>query len=174
MTGRDTPFADPGEDHLVRVTDKPSSTAAGTSSTSSTAGAGSTGGDENIVDLLRQLVGQGSHLAEQQLSLIKAEIRESTNDVKTAVGAMAGAAIVGIAGLGVVLMGLAYLLGDAIDNVGLGTLIVGLATLALAYVLYSAGAKKMSATNLAPDRTQRTLQRDVEAARGNLSTETKR
>ena len=164
MSGRDTPFADPHEEHLVRVTDKPSTST----------GASTSGGDDNIVDLLRQLVGQGSHLAEQQLSLIKAEIRESTNDVKTAVGAMAGAAVVGIAGLGVVLMGLAYLLGDLIENVGLGTLIVGLATLALAYVLYSAGAKKMSASNLAPDRTQRTLQRDVEAARGNLSTEQKR
>jgi hypothetical protein len=164
MSGRDTPFADPHEEHLVRVTDKPSTST----------GASTGGGDDNIVDLLRQLVGQGSHLAEQQLSLIKAEIRESTNDVKTAVGAMAGAAVVGIAGLGVVLMGLAYLLGDLIENVGLGTLIVGLATLALAYVLYSAGAKKMSASNLAPDRTQRTLQRDVEAARGNLSTEQKR
>ncbi len=163
MTGRDTPFADPHEDHLVRVSDTPTS---GTSASRSTGG-----GDDNIVDLLRQLVGQGSHLAEQQLSLIKAEIRESTNDVKTAVGAMAGAAVVGIAGLGVVLMGLGYLLGDAIDNVGLGTLIVGLATLALAYLLYRAGAKKMSASNLAPDRTQRTLQRDVQAARGNLNTE---
>jgi hypothetical protein len=174
MTGRDTPVAEPHEDHRVRVTDTPSSAASSTSSGSSGTTSSSTGGDDNIVDLLRQLVGQGSHLAEQQLSLIKAEIRESTNDVKTAVGAMAGAAVVGIAGLGVVLMGIAYLLGDAIDNMGLGTLIVGLATLALAYMLYSAGAKKMSASNLAPDRTQRTLQRDVEAARGNLSTETKR
>ena len=163
MTKRDTPFADPHEEHLIsrKAPATPAATGAGA-------------GDDNIVDLLRQLVGQGSHLAEQQLSLIKAEIRESTNDVKTAVGAMAGSAVVGIAGLGVVLMGLAYLLGDAIDNVGLATLIVGLTTLALAYLLYSAGAKKMSATNLAPDRTQRTLQRDVEAARGNLSTETKR
>jgi hypothetical protein len=168
MTRRDTPFADPHEEHLVRVSGTPKTTAAGAT------GGATTGGDDNIVDLLRQLVGQGSHLAEQQLSLIKAEIHESTQDVKKAVGAMAGAAVVGIAGLGVVLMGLAYLLGDLIENVGLGTLIVGLATLALAYVLYSAGAKKMSATNLAPDRTQRTLQRDVEAARGNLSTEQKR
>ncbi|MDQ4088041.1 MAG: phage holin family protein, partial [Pseudomonadota bacterium] len=77
----------------------------------------------------------------------------------------------GIAGLGVVLMGLAYLLGDAIDNLGLATLITGLATLGLAYLLYRGGAKKMSATSLAPDRTQRTLQRTPDAARGNLSSE---
>jgi hypothetical protein len=132
---------------------------------------GETAGGDNIVDLLRQLVGQGSHLAEQQLSLIKAEIREATGDLKAAVGAMAGAAVVGIAGLGVVLMGLAYLLGDAIENVGLATLIVGLATLALAYFMYRAGANKMSSAHLAPDRSQRTLQRTPDVARGDLHSE---
>lgn len=127
--------------------------------------------DENIVDLVRQLAGQGSHLAEQQLSLIKAEVREATADVKMAVGGMLGAAVVGIAGLGVTLMGLAYLLAQAIENLGLATLIVGLATLVLAYVLYQGAAKKMSSTHLAPDRTQRTLERTPDIARGDLHTE---
>ncbi len=123
---------------------------------------------DNIVDLLRGLVGQGTHLADQQLSLIKAEVRESATDVKLAVGGLVGAAVVGIAGLGVVLMGLAYLLGDVIENVGLATVIVGLATLALAYVLYRSATTKMNATHIAPDRTQRTLQRTPDAVRGDL------
>jgi hypothetical protein len=126
------------------------------------------GGEDNVVDLLKQLVGQGSHLAEQQLALIKAEVRESTNDLKTAVGAMAGAAVVGLAGLGVLLMGIAYLLGQAIDNVGLATLIVGAATLLLAFILYKSGANKMRATHLSPERSQRTLQRTPDAVRGDL------
>ena len=128
----------------------------------------SSGGSDNVVDLLRDLVGQGTHLAEQQLSLIKAEMRESTSEVKTAAGAFVGAAVVGIAGLGVVLMGLAYLLGDAIENVGLATLLVGIATLVLAYILYRSAAAKLNATHLAPDRTQRTLQRTPDAVRGDL------
>jgi hypothetical protein len=148
-------FANSGEPHVIGPAGQTS---------------GAAGGD-NVVDLLKQLAGQGSHLAEQQLSLIKAEIRESTADIKTAVGGIAGAAVVGISGLGVVLMGLAYLLADAIDNLGLATLIVGIATLALAYVLYRSAAKKMSATHLAPDRTQRTLQRTPDVARGDLHTE---
>lgn len=126
------------------------------------------GGGDNVVDLLRDLIGQGTHLAEQQLSLIKAEVRESTAEVKTAAGAFVGAAVVGIAGLGVVLMGLAYLLGDAIENVGLATVIVGIAALVLAYVLYRSASAKMSATSLAPDRSQRTLQRTPDAVRGDL------
>ena len=126
------------------------------------------GAGDNIVDLLRDLVGQGTHLADQQLSLIKAEVRESAADVKTAVGGLLGAAVVGIAGLGVVLMGLAYLLADAIDNLGLATLIVGAVTLVLAYVLYRGAANKMSATHIAPDRSQRTLGRTPDALRGDL------
>jgi predicted lipid-binding transport protein (Tim44 family) len=123
---------------------------------------------ENIVDLLRDLVNQGTHLADQQLSLIKAEVRESASDVKTAASGLIGAAVVGISGLGVLLMGLAYVLADAIDNLGLATLIVGAVTLILAFILYRSAAAKMSATSLAPDRTQRTLQRAPDAVRGDL------
>lgn len=134
-------------------------------------GQGSATGEDNIVDLVRQLAGQGSHLAEQQLTLVKAEIRDATADLKTAIGSMIGAAVVGIAGLGVVLMGLAFLLGRAIDNVGMATLIVGVVTLVVAYVLYQTGAKKMSTTHLAPERTERTLERTPDIARGDLHTE---
>ena len=154
MIEPDSKFMASGESHNRRVPGK-----------------GAESGGDKIVDLVRQLAGQGSHLAEQQLSLVKAEIREATANIKAAIGAMAGAAVVGIAGLGVVLMGLAYLLGDAIDNLGLATLIVGVATLAIAYMLYRAGAAKMSSAHLTPERSQRTLERTPDIARGDLHTE---
>ena len=68
-------------------------------------------------------------------------------------------------------MGLAYLLGDAIDNLGLATLIVGVVTLIIALVLYNIGSKKIRDTKIAPDRTIRTLERTPDAARGNLTQE---
>jgi uncharacterized membrane protein YqjE len=157
MIRHDGPFADPTEPHVEQ---RPMGNAID-----------GTGESDNVVDLLKQLALQGSHLAEQQLALIKAEMRESTAELKSAAGAMAGAAVVGLAGLGVVLMGLAFLLGSAIDNTPLATLIVGLATLAIAFFLYRAGASKMSATHLSPERTQRTLQRTPDAVRGGIPTE---
>lgn len=126
------------------------------------------GGSDNIVDLLRVLVNQGSHLADQQLSLIKAEVRESARDIKSAAGGFMGAAVVGISGLGVLLMGLAYILADAIENLGLATIIVGAVALLLAFILYRSAAAKMDATHIAPDRTQRTLQRTPDVVRGEL------
>lgn len=74
--------------------------------------------DPNAIDLLGRLTRQGAHLAEEQVHLMQAEVSEATNDIKQAVGAMAGAAVVGIAGLGVLLMGFAYLLGDLIESTG--------------------------------------------------------
>ncbi len=126
---------------------------------------------ESLTDLVRQLTHQGSHLAEQQLNLIRAELRETVGQAQAAAGAIGGAAVIGIAGLGVTLMGLAYLLGDAIDNLGLATLIVGVVTLIIALVLYNIGSKKIRDTKIAPDRTIRTLERTPDAARGNLTQE---
>jgi hypothetical protein len=132
-------------------------------------GSASRGSQDNLVDLVRQLTSQGTHLAEQQLQLILAEVRETTTDLKVAVAAMIGAAVVGISGLGVLLMGLAYLLGDAIDDLGLATLIVGVVTLILAAILYAGARKKMDATHLSPERSRRTLERTPDAVRGDLT-----
>jgi uncharacterized membrane protein YqjE len=131
------------------------------------------GSGDNLLDLVRQLAGQGSHLAEQQLALIQAEIREGIGDIKASIGGMVGAAVVGIAGLGVVLMGLAYLLADAIDDLGLATLIVGVVSLVIAYVLYAAARKKIDAAHLSPDRTRRTLAHTPDIVHGDLHTEPK-
>lgn len=140
-----------------------------TSMPGGTARSGSGQSQDNIVDLVRQLTSQGSHLAEQQLQLILAEVRETTTDLKVAVAGMLGAAVVGIAGLGVLLMGLAYLLGDAIDDLGLATVIVGVVTLIVAAILYAGARKKMNAANLSPERSRRTLERTPDAVRGDLT-----
>ena len=127
--------------------------------------------DASIPALLRTLTDQGAHLASQQVALVKAEISESINDLKVGVIALVGAAVVGIAALGVFLMALGHLLGMAIgdaDTVGWGLLIVSVVTLVIAYVMYSSATKKLNATNLAPERTQHTLERTPDAAAGNL------
>lgn len=123
--------------------------------------------DASVIDLVKQLTDQGTHLAQQQGALIQTEVQSSIDDLKLAIGGMAGAAVVGIAGLGVILMAVAYLLATAME-LWLATMIVGVATLVVAYMLYKAGAKKMSAAELTPNRTTRTLKRTPDAATGNL------
>ena len=97
-------------------------------------------------------------------------MREAVTDVKAAIAAYAGAAVVGLAGLGVTLMGLGYLLGDAIENVPLGILIVGIVSLVLAGILYSIAAGKTKAANLKPERSIRTLEDTPEIVTGHAQT----
>jgi ABC-type nickel/cobalt efflux system permease component RcnA len=125
--------------------------------------------DEGISGLLRTLADQSSHLVQQQVQLVQAEVRESVADVKLAVGAMAGAAIVGIAGLGVLLMAFAYLLAEAME-LWLATLIVALVTLLGAYILYRGGMKKIQDSAFHMDRTKRTLERTPDAVTSQTST----
>jgi len=123
-------------------------------------------GNESVPDLIRRLTEQGSHLAQQQMRLIEAEVRSSVTDIKEAAGAMAGAAVVGIAGLGVLLMGLSFLLAEAME-LWLATLIVAAATLAGAYALFAAGKKKLQSSSMSAERTRRTLERAPSAISGN-------
>src|SRR3546814_3325854 len=67
--------------------------------------------------------------------------------------AFRSAAVVGVAGFGVLLMALSFLLGDAIDNLGLATLIVAVVALIVAAILYTGARKKMAAANLKPERS---------------------
>lgn len=125
--------------------------------------------DTNVVDLISKLTSQGSHLAKQQVSLVQAEMRENVDDLKIAISSLVGAAVVGISGLGVVLIGLGVWLGDALENYQLGIIIVGLITLVLAFIMFQAANKKMSAANLKPERTIETVERTSDAAAGNLT-----
>ena len=116
------------------------------------------GAGDNVVDLLGQLTSQGAHLAQEQVALMQAEVREGVTDIKQAIGAYAGAAVLGLAGLGVTLTGLGWWLGTAIENVPLGILIVGVVTLIVAAVMYSSGKSKTAAAHLKPTRTIRTVE----------------
>lgn len=129
---------------------------------------GGSGGDHNIVDLVGRLTQQGAHLAREQVSLMQAEVREAANDIKAAVGAIAAAAVFGIAGLGVLLMGIAYYVGAALEDVPLGTTLVGVATLVLALILYAGARKKVAATSLRPDRSIDTISDTPAAVTGDI------
>ncbi|MDM7955732.1 phage holin family protein [Blastomonas sp.] len=129
-----------------------------------------TAAEPNIVDLVGRLTQQGAHLAKDQVSLMQAEVREATQDIKAAIGAFAGAAVIGVAGLGVLLMGIAYFVAQALGNLALGTTIVGVATLILAAILYAGAKNKVAAANLKPERTIDTIEDIPAAATGTMHT----
>ncbi len=136
-----------------------------------TAAAGSSAAaSDNVVDLLGKLTSQGAHLAQEQVALMQAEVREAASDIKQAIAAYAGAAVLGLTGLGVTATGLGFWLGDAIDNLPLGIIIVGVITLIVAAVLYSSARAKTAAAHLKPERTIRTAADTPDILTGTHST----
>jgi len=125
-------------------------------------------GDANVLDLVGRLTQQGAHLAKEQVSLMQAEVREATQDIKASIAAIAGAVVFGVAGLGVLLMGIGYFVGQAVNNLALGTVIVGAATLAVAGILYATGKSKADNASLKPERTLDTVADTPAAATGNM------
>lgn len=127
-------------------------------------------GGQNVVDLLGKLTSQGAHLAQEQVALMQAEVREATSDIKRAIAAYAGAGVLGLTGLGVAATGLGWWLGDGIDNIPLGLIIVGIGLLIIAAVLYSSAKAKTAATNLKPERSIRTVSDTPDVLTGTHST----
>ncbi len=121
--------------------------------------------DESVGELVTRLVRQSSELAQKQLDLAKAEIRSAVTDLEEAAGAMAGAAILGLAGLGVTLMGIAFLLSEVM-SLWLATVIVGVAALIGAYAMFAAGRAKLHAKSMKAERTRSTLERAPGAVTG--------
>jgi hypothetical protein len=121
--------------------------------------------NESIPQLLSDLAHQGSRLAEQQTKLVEAEVRSAITDLKESVAAMAGAGVLAIASLGVFMMAVSFLLGRVMP-VWLGTLIVAVAGLAVAWAMYSAGQKKLKSRSMTMDRTRHTIERAPAAMSG--------
>jgi sulfite exporter TauE/SafE len=124
--------------------------------------------DESIASLIRRLTEQGAQLAHQQTELIRAEASEGLSEVTQGVASMAGAAIVAVAGLGVLLMAAAYGLAEYMP-LRMATLIVAAVALLLALLLFWSGRKKMQSSSLSVERTRRTLERAPAAVTGQIS-----
>jgi hypothetical protein len=124
--------------------------------------------DESVADLVSDLAHQGGHLAEQQSRLIQAEVTSAIGDLKESIGAFSGAAVLGIASLGVLLMAVSFLLGSVMP-LWLGTLIVGVVSVGIAYALCVAGRKKLQTKSMTLDRTREMIERAPSAVTGNES-----
>ena len=167
---KDIDHSDPKQPRDVARDPDATNRATVTGTTATTRAAPVADEEASIPGLLRDLTEESAHLAKQQVNLFQAEMKQSVNDVKLAIGAMVGAAVVGIAALGTILMGLGHLLDEALDVLGLGVLIVGAIAAAIAYFMYLGGKKKMEASELEPTRSERTLERGYDKAAAKTET----
>lgn len=117
-------------------------------------------GDPSLAELLKELGQESSTLLKQELTLAKAEMRESARSIGKDVAMLAiGGSVLLVAAL-VLTAALVMLLGDAFDNYWLGALIVGVLYAIVGAVLLSKAKNNLKKEDLKPHATLQTLQDD--------------
>lgn len=113
-----------------------------------------------ISDLGRDL----SRLMSDEVQLARAEVGRSANSVVMALISIASGLAFALAALIILLQALVAALSQAMEP-WLASVIVGVGAAIIGFVLAKAGQSKLKPENLAPNRTARNIQRDVNAVK---------
>ncbi|MCQ9471996.1 phage holin family protein [Pseudomonas alliivorans] len=124
--------------------------------------------ETSVLSLIRQLAHEVPALDSKEVALVKAEFRESIHATKQGATTVGIGAVVMLGGLIMVLMAAVYALSYVMAP-WLAALIVGVAALVIGFFMVQAGNKKLDASNLIPERTTGTLQKDKEAIQRKVS-----
>jgi hypothetical protein len=122
-------------------------------------GARPANGSTSVPHLLRQLTSEVTTLFSKEISLARAEVRESVQGIKTGIIALVSGSIVLLAGVIVLLMAAVYGLATTMD-LWLAALIVGGVVSIAGLVMVASGKNKLDADALKPDRTAHSLRQD--------------
>lgn len=123
-----------------------------------------TRGEENeqsATGLLSTLASDVSELMRGEMHLARAEMSQAVNDAKAGVASLVTGGVVLLAGL-ILLLGAISLALAAFTDLApwSATLIVGLVVTVIGAIMLKGGTSKLSAENLAPSRTQASLEKD--------------
>ncbi|CAM3401518.1 hypothetical protein BZK31_04825 [Pseudomonas floridensis] len=124
--------------------------------------------DTSVLSLVRQLAHEVPALVTKEMALVKAEFRESIRTTKQGATAVGIGAIVMLGGLSMVLLAAVYALSYVMAP-WLAALIVGIAALVIGFFMIQAGNKKLEPSNLVPERTASTLQKNKDAIQRKVS-----
>lgn len=118
-----------------------------------------------VTELVGDAIDQFSKLIRNEVSIARAEIAAKATQAAMGAGFLAGAALLLIPALVLLLMALAAWLSELGLNDSLSNLIAGVVGLVISGVLAYMGKNRLSPENLTPQRTINELQRDVAAVK---------
>lgn len=126
--------------------------------------------DLSLATLLRSLADDTTTLVTKELALARTEVGRSIDSVKAAVAGLVTGAVVLVAGLGLLLVAVVYALVEVADmQRWTAALLVGGVVTVIGAVLVSGARSKLSASNIVPERTVQSLQKDQELVRSKVS-----
>lgn len=127
-------------------------------------------GDPSVSDLFRRLTTDASLLVRQEISLARAELRESAERLKEALRAIAIAAVLAIPGALALTAFLIIALGDAIGSYWASALMVGAVLIGTAAVLGRRAAGRAKESTKGMQRTADSLREDARWGKEELRT----
>lgn len=111
--------------------------------------------------LISDAMANMSALVRNEVDLARAEINDNASQAGTAMGMIAGAAIIAIVALNLLAAALVAALADAGIEAVWAAVIVGGVLAAIAFVLMNKGANDLKLSSLAPSRTAKNVRRDA-------------
>lgn len=120
---------------------------------------------DSASDLVGDLLDHATGLVRKELDLLRAELREETEKAALALGMLAGAAVVAVAALNVLAAAAVAWLAEAGLGPGWAALVVGVVLALVAVALMTKGRRDLTLSRLAPTRTARNMERDVDAVK---------
>ncbi|WP_195818641.1 phage holin family protein [Roseobacter sp. MH60115] len=121
--------------------------------------------DKSTTGLLNDAMSRVSSLVRNEVDLARAEINENIANAGVAIGLLAGAVIIALTALNVLVAAVVAGLTEAGLHGGWAALIVGVALAAVAYGMAHKGMTDLKLSNLAPTRTAKNVQRDAAAVK---------
>lgn len=125
--------------------------------------------NQSVSGLLTEAFNQLSALLRSEVNLVQAEMTAKAKSAAVGVGLIAGAGLLVLPALVLLLIALAALLTDIGVPEPLSDLLAAIVGFAVSGILAAIGLRRLRADTLAPTRTIVQLQRDASAAKGHLS-----
>jgi uncharacterized membrane protein YqjE len=127
------------------------------------------GPEPTLGELISSLSEDFSNLVRKEIKLAKVETQESISHASRSVGMMVAGGLVAYAGLIVLLLGLAVLVGQAINSYWLAGLLVGIVVIGLGAILLSSGRASLKQVTVTPEKTIETLKEDARFVKEKVS-----
>lgn len=129
----------------------------------------SEGGRPSIASLVADTLGNLLAILRGEIALAKAEMRDSAAKAGAALAMLAVAAVLGVVGLNILAAtAILALIAAGMSEVA-ASLVVGLAVLGLAAIVFSIARARLQAAGQAPQRVADSLRRDAAALKGDTS-----
>jgi len=120
-------------------------------------------------ELLADVANEVSALVRSEVRLAKTEISEKIAQIESGAVLLAGGGIIAFAGILILLLAAVFALANVVAP-WLSALIIGIVVVIVGAVMVSKGRSNMTASNLAPNRTMHSVERDAELARSEIRT----